>query len=131
MNSKTAKTLRKFAEFKQFPYTQVKHLFERRSKAQQRIDIWMMREAIRRGVKQMAEQKICDRSHKVVIPAGEEFYALTFKTPNGEERLDLCAQCGLEFKAFMSAAPAQSPAAPQAPAAPADQQQPANGQPAA
>lgn len=68
----------------------------------------------------MAEQKICDRPHKKIITTGEDYFPLVARNADGtEQHIDLCGECGNDFKAFMNQSPQQPTVAPVQPEQPA------------
>lgn len=50
--------------------------------------------------------KTCDRPHKIVIGENDDYLPLVLKSADGDKEVDLCKQCGEDFKVFMQQNPA-------------------------
>lgn len=54
--------------------------------------------------------KTCDRPHKLVIGENDDYLPLVLKSADGDSNVDLCKQCGEDFKIFMQQNPAPTAA---------------------
>lgn len=116
MNSKTAKTLRKFAELNNYKYNYVKSRFQLLPKITQRKHLAIMRVNIalnRKGVKYMATQKLCDRC-KQLIQENDNYFPIIIKgSGDADQKIDLDEKCGKDFLAFLNQNPYGQTAMPQ------------------